>query len=65
MAKPRAKIHCVTVCDKYFSWKTKHKISVMAGNCVYHSVFNGVAGLQEIVYCNQVHIHIIEIVPQG
>lgn len=37
---------------------------MMAGNSVCHSVFNVLAGLQEIVCCNHVHIHRMEIAPQ-
>lgn len=45
--------------------KTKHEISMMAGNSVCHSAYNVVAQLQEIVCCNQVHVHRIETLPQG
>lgn len=51
-----------------FQLKNKHEISAMAEHSVCHSVHNVVAGLQEIVYivyCNQVHVHRIETVPQG
>ncbi len=41
------------------------KCQIMAGNGVCRSVYNVVAELQEIVCCNQVHVHRTETLPQG
>lgn len=41
------------------------KYQIMAGNGVCRSVDNVVAGLQEILCCNQVHVHRIETLPKG